>query len=198
MTSFIVHAKGFVGETTAELLRERGVPVIEVRDHAEAVDQMHQAPAAVLVCSEVPPVECWARRRHVVLLDGVDDDDVVRLVRSGARVTRPERGSVAALLDAAFAPDPREHDAPVLQLPADPPHERPMLTRRQLEVVHLIARGHTSQEIADALGVRPKTVENYKQRVFVRLGVQNQAHAVARCARLGLMDDQAHLSSLAS
>ena len=64
-----------------------------------------------------------------------------------------------------------------------------MLTRRQIEVVRLIGQGLTSQEIALQLGVRPKTVENYKQRVFVRLGVQNQAHAVARCARMGLMDD---------
>jgi DNA-binding CsgD family transcriptional regulator len=113
-------------------------------------------------------------------------------------VARPVRGTLAALLDAALAPVAGERDTPVLGLPDELPEERPMLTRRQLEVVHLIARGHTSQEIADTLGVRPKTVENYKQRVFVRLGVQNQAHAVARCARLGLMDDQAHLSSLAS
>ena len=64
-----------------------------------------------------------------------------------------------------------------------------MLTPRQIEVVQLIARGLTSHEIAEELGVRPKTVENYKQRVFTRLGVQNQAHAVARCARMGLVGD---------
>ena len=54
----------------------------------------------------------------------------------------------------------------------------------------MIAQGHTSQEIADELGVRPKTVENYKQRLFDRLGVQNQAHAVARCSRLGLIGER--------
>jgi DNA-binding CsgD family transcriptional regulator len=97
----------------------------------------------------------------------------------------------------ALADEPMDDVAPALPLDSEEGAERPVLTRRQLEVVHLIARGHTSQEIAHELGVRPKTVENYKQRVFVRLGVQNQAHAVARCARLGLMDD-GHLSSLAS
>jgi DNA-binding NarL/FixJ family response regulator len=197
MTSFIVHAKGFVRETTAELLREQGVSVVEAADAAAAVVHMEQLPAAVLVCSEVPPVESWAECRRVVLLDGVDDDDILALLQCGAHVARPTLRTVAALLEAAFSVDPPAEDAPVVRLPSERRSERPMLTRRQLEVVRLIARGHTSQEIADALGVRPKTVENYKQRVFLRLGVQNQAHAVARCARLGLMDD-AHLSSLAS
>jgi len=196
MTSFIVHAKGFVREATAQLLREQGGAVVEVDDPAEAIDHLDQAPAAVLVCSAVPPIRSWARRRRVVLLAGVDLGDVQRLVDGGAHVARPAC-TVAALLEAALAVDPPEDDAPIVHLPSERVDDRPMLTRRQLEVVRLIARGHTSQEIASELGVRPKTVENYKQRVFLRLGVQNQAHAVARCARLGLMDDT-QLSSLAS
>jgi DNA-binding NarL/FixJ family response regulator len=197
MTAFIVHAKGFVLEATADLLRDRGVRVVEATEAADAIGEMEHEPTAVLVCSEVPPVEGWARRRRVVLLDRVDDEDVMRLLRGGAQVTRPVQRSVEALLEVALADEPMADDAPVLHLDSEEGTERPVLTRRQLEVVHLIARGHTSQEIAHELGVRPKTVENYKQRVFVRLGVQNQAHAVARCARLGLMDD-GHLSSLAS
>jgi DNA-binding NarL/FixJ family response regulator len=197
MTAFIVHAKGFVLEATADLLRDRGVRVVEVTDAAAAIGELEQEPSAVLVCSEVPPVHDWARRRRVVLLDRVDEGAVVRLLRGGAQVFRPVQRSVEALLEVALADEPMDDVAPALPLDSEEGAERPVLTRRQLEVVHLIARGHTSQEIAHELGVRPKTVENYKQRVFVRLGVQNQAHAVARCARLGLMDD-GHLSSLAS
>jgi DNA-binding NarL/FixJ family response regulator len=197
MTAFIVHAKGFVAEATADLLRDRGLQVVEVADPHDAIGELDQAPNAVLLCSEVPPVHGWARRRRVVLIDRIDDDAVLRLLQGGARVSRPLRRSIEALLEVALAVEPMEDDAPVLDLEAEEDTERPVLTRRQLEVVHLIARGHTSQEIAHELGVRPKTVENYKQRVFVRLGVQNQAHAVARCARLGLMED-GHLSSLAS
>jgi DNA-binding NarL/FixJ family response regulator len=189
MPSFIVHAKGFVRETTAQLLRARGVPVIEAEEADEAVAHLSADPAAILVCSEVPVIDAWARARRVILLDGVDDDGILRLMRGGALVARPSRSSVEALLDVAFCTSPAGRDAPTVQLPSERADERPVLTRRQLEVVRLIGRGLTSQEIAGQLGVRPKTVENYKQRVFVRLGVQNQAHAVARCARLGLMDD---------
>ena len=195
MPSFIVHAKGFVRETTAQLLRARGVPVIEAEEADEAVAHLRADPAAVLVCSEVPVVDAWARARRVILLDGVDDDGILRLMRGGALVARPSRGSVEALLDVAFCPASAGRDAPVVTLPSEEVDDRPVLTPRQLEVVRLIGRGLTSQEIAGQLGVRPKTVENYKQRVFVRLGVQNQAHAVARCARMGLMDDALALAA---
>jgi DNA-binding NarL/FixJ family response regulator len=200
MPAFIVHAKGFVRETTAELLRARGVPVVEAEDAEEVVRVLSADPEAVLVCNEVPTTGPWTRDRRVILLDGVDHDGILRLIRGGALVARPARGTVASLLDTAFAPSPEAADRSVvtgsaLRVAAERESERPVLTRRQIEVVRLIGRGLTSNEIADHLGVRPKTVENYKQRVFVRLGVQNQAHAVARCARLGLMDDALVLAS---
>jgi DNA-binding NarL/FixJ family response regulator len=194
MSAFIVHAKGFVKESTAELLRARGVRVIEAEEPDDALAQLRADPGAVLVCSEVPALGAWAQARRVILLDGVDDDGILRLMRGGALVARPSRGSVEALLDVAFSPAPSGRHTPVVVGPPAP-EERPVLTPRQLAVVRLIGRGLTSHEIADELGVRPKTVENYKQRVFVRLGVQNQAHAVARCARMGLMDDALVLAS---
>jgi DNA-binding NarL/FixJ family response regulator len=196
MPAFIVHARGFVRETTAELLRARGVPVVEAVDEVDAVARLCADPAAIFVCSEVPPVGAWARSRRVILLDGVDDDGILRLMRGGALVARPSRGT-DALLDVAFSATPAIRDAPIVRLPSERLEERPVLTPRQIEVVRLIGQGLTSQEIAGELGVRPKTVENYKQRVFLRLGVQNQAHAVARCARMGLMDDNL-VASLAS
>jgi DNA-binding NarL/FixJ family response regulator len=189
MPSFIVHAKGFVGETTAALLRDRGARVVEVADDGEALQELELGPQSVLVCDEVPPVAGWAQRRRVVLLDGATDADVLRLLRGGADVARPTDGTVGALLDAALAEETPVRHAPVVSRLGPTEPARPTLTPRQLEVVQLIARGLTGHEIAEELGVRPKTVENYKQRVFARLGVQNQAHAVARCARMGLVGD---------
>jgi DNA-binding CsgD family transcriptional regulator len=37
------------------------------------------------------------------------------------------------------------------------------------------------------LNISPKTVENHKQRIFRKLGVQNQAHAISVAMRSGLM-----------
>jgi DNA-binding NarL/FixJ family response regulator len=187
MSPFIVHARGFVREATAQLLRDHGAPVIEVGTEAAALHHLRRFPEAVFVCSEVPAVDAWARGRRVVLLDGAAADDVSRLLRRGADVLRPSGGSLSGLLDVALAGASTAPVDRVIELPSRV--ARPALTPRQIEVVQLIARGFTSHEIAGELGVRPKTVENYKQRAFVRLGVQNQAHAVARCARMGLVGD---------
>jgi len=63
----------------------------------------------------------------------------------------------------------------------------PVLSRREVEVLTGISSGCTTRRVADALGISPKTVENHKQRIFAKLGVQNQAHAVAVASRQGLL-----------
>lgn len=63
----------------------------------------------------------------------------------------------------------------------------PALTGRELEVLRLIGAGRTTREISIVLGVSRRTVENHKRRIFGKLDVQSQAHAVASAARLGLL-----------
>jgi DNA-binding NarL/FixJ family response regulator len=63
----------------------------------------------------------------------------------------------------------------------------PALTGRELEVLRLIGAGRTTREISTLLGVSRRTVENHKRRIFAKLDVQSQAHAVASAARLGLL-----------
>ncbi len=61
------------------------------------------------------------------------------------------------------------------------------LTPRELAVLTLVGGGHTSREISDQLRISHKTVENHKQRIFGKLGVQNQAHAVSIAMRKGMI-----------
>ena len=63
----------------------------------------------------------------------------------------------------------------------------PRLTERERQVLQLIGTGATSKETSAQLGISRKTVENYKQRIFAKLDVQNQAHAVALAMRRGLL-----------
>ncbi|MCU1456288.1 MAG: hypothetical protein JWL73_380 [Actinomycetia bacterium] len=62
------------------------------------------------------------------------------------------------------------------------------LTPRERSVLALVADGRTSGGVAAALGISIRTVEQHKQRIFERLGVQNQAHAVAIALRAGLLE----------
>lgn len=62
------------------------------------------------------------------------------------------------------------------------------LTDRELEVIRLINRGHGVPEIASRLELSPRTVENYKRRIYRKLGVRSQSHAAARALALGISD----------
>jgi DNA-binding NarL/FixJ family response regulator len=61
------------------------------------------------------------------------------------------------------------------------------LTGRELGVLSLVGAGLTSAQISRRLQISHKTVENHKQRIFAKLGVQNQAHAVSVALRAGLL-----------
>ncbi len=55
---------------------------------------------------------------------------------------------------------------------------RPSLTARESDVLVAMAEGMAAKAIAIRLGVALKTVENHKIRIFEKLGVRTQAHAV--------------------
>lgn len=63
------------------------------------------------------------------------------------------------------------------------------LTERQLDVLALLARGHTNAEVAARLHISPRTVDNHVAALFERLGVGSRRAAAARAADLGLLPE---------
>ncbi|HET8629407.1 MAG TPA: response regulator transcription factor [Thermomicrobiales bacterium] len=63
-----------------------------------------------------------------------------------------------------------------------------LLTERERAVLALAAGGATSKEIARALGLSAKTVENHRAHILAKLGVANMGAAVALAHRAGLLD----------
>lgn len=64
-----------------------------------------------------------------------------------------------------------------LLLPAEPNFRT--LTHRQLDVLHLLARGHSSKEAARYLAVSHRTIEHQIDAIKKKLGARNVTHAVA-------------------
>ena len=54
-----------------------------------------------------------------------------------------------------------------------------LLSDRERQILKLAAKGMAAKQIAGALGISLKTVEHHKTRAFRKLGVPNQAAAVA-------------------
>jgi DNA-binding CsgD family transcriptional regulator len=61
------------------------------------------------------------------------------------------------------------------------------LTRREIQVLQLVAKGEPNKRIARALGVTENTVKGYLRRVFEKLGCSTRSAAVAEAARRGLL-----------
>jgi LuxR family maltose regulon positive regulatory protein len=61
------------------------------------------------------------------------------------------------------------------------------LSKRELEVLHLIAQGCSNQEISERLVLALSTVKGHNLKIFGKLQVQRRTEAVARAHELGLL-----------
>jgi DNA-binding NarL/FixJ family response regulator len=99
--------------------------------------------------------------------------DAIRSVAGGGTVIRPaltERGlrgleHVRRDFDALDPPDP--------------------LTKREVEVLRLMAGGYSNREIADALGTAEGTVKNQASSILSKLGVRDRTRAVLKALERG-------------
>ena len=63
---------------------------------------------------------------------------------------------------------------------AEPQARRKSLTAREMEVVHLLARGLSNTEVARRLGISSHTARRHTERVLFKLGVHSRAQVGAR------------------
>jgi len=120
-------------------------------------------------------------------------EDVIDLVRCGARGYVTKTIAPADLLDAVIRVSRGEvvlsprlagfvldvFSAGSAQPASDP--ELDGLTPREIEVLELIARGYLYKEVAQRLGVSPRTVETHVSAVLRKLNLPNR-HQLARWA----------------
>jgi len=112
--------------------------------------------------------------RVVMTVDHVTTDLVPALTLSTHGHTTIEADAARAVLDALRAP------SAVMGLPE--------LTSRELDILRLIANGHTARQAARALGIAEKTVENTQSRLYRKLGARNRAGALVTAHSLGLLE----------
>jgi DNA-binding CsgD family transcriptional regulator len=67
------------------------------------------------------------------------------------------------------------------------PVRRVRLTKREVEVLSLIAQGHSSKEAADVLFVSKRTVDWHLANIYEELQVNNRVQAFRAATRMGLI-----------
>lgn len=99
-----------------------------------------------------------------------DDEllDAIRVVHRGRSYLRPE--AVSVLIDDS---------------PAHAPEA--LLSEREIEVLKLVAHGHTNTEIGGLLYLSPKTVDTYRRRVMHKLRLETRADLVDYALRHRLL-----------
>lgn len=75
----------------------------------------------------------------------------------------------------------------MVNLSSDAFKELPRLTKREQEIVKLIAKGQTTQTIADALFVSPLTIETHRRNLMVKFKVKNAAELIMEAAKQKLL-----------
>jgi PAS domain S-box-containing protein len=81
----------------------------------------------------------------------------------------------------------RERLAQALPPPSPESEPPPELTRRELEVLRLVAAGANTRAMADRLHVSPATVRNHVQHILAKLGVHSRLEAAAYATRHRLL-----------
>lgn len=102
-------------------------------------------------------------------------DDAERELRDEVAAGRLDAGAVNAVLAAAG------HDVAKRDV------ERPAgLTVREVEVLALVARGHTTRAIAEELGISRKSADHHIQHIYDKIGARSRAAAALFASRHGL------------
>jgi DNA-binding NarL/FixJ family response regulator len=126
-----------------------------------------------------------------------DDESVFAALRAGARGYLLKGAGQAETLrairsvghgEAIFGPGIAQRVIGFFTAPRAPAAANvfPELTEREVEILRLIARGQTNQEIADALVLSLKTVRNHVSNICGKLQVADRAQAVIRAREAGM------------
>jgi len=99
--------------------------------------------------------------------------DAIRTVAGGGTMIRP---AVTERVLRGLEHVRRDFDA------LDPPDP---LTKREIEILRLMAGGYSNREIAGALGTAEGTVKNHASSILSKLGVRDRTRAVLKALELG-------------
>lgn len=129
----------------------------------------------------------------VVALVHGQASDVERALRAGATSCLHLDSSwdrCLEVLRSAAVGDALLANQPPIQLPQThnlTPPSQAALSRREAQVLNLVARGRTVKQIASDLVISPKTVKHHLAATYAKLGVHNRTDAVMLALRQGLL-----------
>ncbi len=128
-------------------------------------------PARVLAAADVYDALTSARPHR----EAHREENAAAELRDEARAGLLDGEAVDAVLAAIGHGPPKRPSAPA------------ELTQRELEVLKLIAIGHTTAQVAAALSISPKTTDHHIQHIYAKIGASNRSVATLFAMQNGLI-----------
>lgn len=199
----VVHPVSLLAEALAALLRSSGLAVAAVATRLHAIEPLlkNSEHAAILCDAETPDLEqpivlrLIARSPHFrfLLLTTSRNSSQYASWRSMGQVHLISTHEPArTILDRV-----RRSIKGAEQVQGEPAHgsaheasDHPLqlLTKRERQILPLVAGGLTVREVADQLGLSPSTVDNHKARIMQKLGVHKVPQLTRIALRAGLLE----------
>ncbi|TMD60343.1 MAG: response regulator transcription factor [Chloroflexi bacterium] len=179
------------------------VIVGEAADGVEAVEEaLHLRPDVVLMDLHLPGMDGISATRlirrnaaqtKVIILTGIPNSarvfEAMRAGASGFLLKDAEAGEVCSAIRAAVAGQIHlcpQASASLLR-EARLSEQTQVLSRREAEVLRLLARGYSNKEIARDLHIGEETVRTHVRRIMAKLGVRRRTQAILVAMRLGMI-----------
>jgi two-component system, NarL family, response regulator DegU len=191
-------------------MTEQGFSVVgEAADGAQAVDLAHRLrPDVILMDVTMPELDGVGATREiraslpdvrvVMLTMHADEDVLASAIRAGAsgylvkdcstreiadavRMAASGETIISPNLAASMLDEVRKLDAPAET------EEQRVVTRREEEVLQLIANGCSTPEVAEQLYISHKTVKNHLASIYQKLDARDRTQAVLQAVRMGIV-----------
>lgn len=189
---FIVDDDPLVRGALTTVFTSNGFEVVCFADGAALLDEARgRTPACIILDVHIPgdsglniltKLNAQDYPAPIFIMSGQGDIAMaVQAIRNGALdfIEKPFRGSavVARVQDAidAFTRRPKdsESNAATFHFAGREP-----LSRRERDVLALLVKGASNKEAGRELGISPRTIEDHRARIMVKLGARNAADLI--------------------
>lgn len=196
-------------EGLSRSMSEHGFDVVgEARDGAEAVNMAQRlTPDVILMDVSMPEMDgveaCRQVRaavpdtKVVMLTMHADQEVLANAIRAGACgylvkdcSTEEIAGAVRTVFSGEVALSPQLAASmldEVRKLATVPTREDRVVTKREEEVLQLIADGCSTSEVADQMYISQKTVKNHLASIYQKLDARDRTQAILRAVRMGIV-----------
>jgi DNA-binding NarL/FixJ family response regulator len=117
----------------------------------------------------------------VVLVDNLLSIGVKGFASKKSDYSKLEQAILAVMDNQISLPDDYKH------LTRGYIQQTAILSAREIEIINMIGKEYTSQQIADEINLSIHTIESHRKRIFQKLNVKNVAGMIMEAARLGYL-----------